>query len=388
MQEKRKINFSDGKGKRTKINLSLPYSSESEDDSPVMYDASDDSLPEEWNENECVGCGEDYNETKKCDEWFQAELGAVDQWRTARRAGCDARQADKTAGDKGRQSPLVSAALRSPGDLHAPIAPLFQGRPNARAVPASLLQPWGVNPYLAFRLHFTCRAEDVCSRVRWCSGLTTRLPPRRTRFDSLRCRSRIFAWGSRDGQCRWSAGFSGISIYEEQGFVGDSKGRGCWQGSCVVYTEGIPFVPQTMRNKSRRFTEADHPAQAAFCTLLRRQCTEKSLMSWQHILRGVFFSSSPCPSSDRARLCHESLTVAWLKEVAACRGRATVAGAEGSCRRFRQQKPKCGEKNLPRHCNGSHIQNGTPIVETPKISGTVADHEVLFLISEITYGGK
>ncbi|KAJ8897511.1 hypothetical protein PR048_002858 [Dryococelus australis] len=40
-------------------------------------------------------------------------------------------------------------------------------------------------------------------------GGTTRLPPRRTEFDSRRGRSRIFARGNRAGRCRWSADFFG-----------------------------------------------------------------------------------------------------------------------------------------------------------------------------------
>ncbi|KAJ8881157.1 hypothetical protein PR048_017630 [Dryococelus australis] len=44
---------------------------------------------------------------------------------------------------------------------------------------------------------------------RWCSGQTTRLPPRRTGFNSRRGGSRIFACGNRAGQCRWSTGFLG-----------------------------------------------------------------------------------------------------------------------------------------------------------------------------------
>ncbi|KAJ8881344.1 hypothetical protein PR048_017825 [Dryococelus australis] len=44
---------------------------------------------------------------------------------------------------------------------------------------------------------------------RWCSGQTTRLPPRRTGFDSRRSGSQIFSRGNRAERCRWSAGFLG-----------------------------------------------------------------------------------------------------------------------------------------------------------------------------------
>lgn len=72
--EKRKMNVSDRKGKKAKRNPSVPHSSESDDDFPVVYAESDNSEPEDWNENECVGCGEDYNETTKNEEWFQCVL--------------------------------------------------------------------------------------------------------------------------------------------------------------------------------------------------------------------------------------------------------------------------------------------------------------------------
>ncbi|KAJ8874398.1 hypothetical protein PR048_025247 [Dryococelus australis] len=45
-------------------------------------------------------------------------------------------------------------------------------------------------------------------RPRWCSGHTTRLPPRRTGFDFRRGRSQILACGDRAGRFRWPGGFS------------------------------------------------------------------------------------------------------------------------------------------------------------------------------------
>ncbi|KAJ8877826.1 hypothetical protein PR048_022284, partial [Dryococelus australis] len=46
-----------------------------------------------------------------------------------------------------------------------------------------------------------------CEGPRWRSGQTTRLPPRRSGFDTRRGRFRIFACGNLTGRCRWSAGF-------------------------------------------------------------------------------------------------------------------------------------------------------------------------------------
>ncbi|KAJ8881691.1 hypothetical protein PR048_018177 [Dryococelus australis] len=72
-------------------------------------------------------------------------------------------------------------------------------------------------------LHTACRLGDVLNSVaslaagtslpphgsRCCSGLTARLPRRRTGFDFQRCSPRIFARGKSAGRYRWSAGFLG-----------------------------------------------------------------------------------------------------------------------------------------------------------------------------------
>ena len=44
-------------------------SSSSDDDQSIKYDDSD--YVEEYDENECVGCGENYNETQREDDWIQ-----------------------------------------------------------------------------------------------------------------------------------------------------------------------------------------------------------------------------------------------------------------------------------------------------------------------------
>lgn len=44
-------------------------SSDSDSESPVLQES--DTSAEEWDENECVGCGENYFETTKKDEWLK-----------------------------------------------------------------------------------------------------------------------------------------------------------------------------------------------------------------------------------------------------------------------------------------------------------------------------
>ncbi|KAJ8894558.1 hypothetical protein PR048_007215 [Dryococelus australis] len=89
---------------------------------------------------------------------------------------------------------------------------------------------------------------------RWCSGYTTRLPPKLTELDSRRGRSRILAYENRVGLCRWLAGFlgnlpfpspfhSGAAPYSPRfTLIGsqylDVKSRQNLSTNCTVYFHG------------------------------------------------------------------------------------------------------------------------------------------------------
>lgn len=79
-QRKKKIsNIRSSSGKKRKpaqkskrAQKEYETSSDSDDEHPVVHQESDDS-PEEYDENDCVGCGENYYKTSRSDDWIQCE---------------------------------------------------------------------------------------------------------------------------------------------------------------------------------------------------------------------------------------------------------------------------------------------------------------------------
>lgn len=57
--------------KRKNGNREISESSDDDLDIPVTNDSEDE---EEWNENECIGCGEDYRQTNKTEDWIQCVI--------------------------------------------------------------------------------------------------------------------------------------------------------------------------------------------------------------------------------------------------------------------------------------------------------------------------